>query len=159
MNGATFSDDNIDYKDRISTAIADLDLQEVPNYGATAKKYGLERTTLWRRHTAQTVSRSEATTESRQVLNGAQEKVLIGHIGRLVPRGTPPHPAIVRNIAEEMHGAQLEKNWVTRPSFTSSQKHVYAKYRQFAQECRICPNVSAILWAGMSPNSLKNENY
>lgn len=106
MNAATFSDDNIDYNDRISAAIADLNLQEVPNYGTTAKKYGLVRTTPRRRHTAQTVSRSEATTESRQVLNGAQEKVLFGHIGRLIPRGTPPPPAIVRNIAEEMHGAK-----------------------------------------------------
>ena len=104
----------MDYNNRISTAIADLDSQEVPNYGATAKKYDLVRTTVWRRHTAQTVSRSEATAESRQVLNDAQEKVLIGHIDRLVARGTPPTPAIVRNIAEEMHGAQLGKNWVTR---------------------------------------------
>lgn len=114
MNAATFSDDNMDYNDWISTAIADLDSHGVPNYGTTAKKYGLVRTTLWRRHTAQTVSRSEATAESRQVLNGAQEKVLLGYIGRLVARSAPPTPAIVRNIAEAIHGAQLGKNWVTR---------------------------------------------
>ena len=40
--------------------------------GATAKKYDLVRTTLWRRHTSQTDSRSEATTEFRQALNAAQ---------------------------------------------------------------------------------------
>lgn len=104
----------MDYNDRISKTIANLDLQEVPNYRATAKKYDLMRTTLWRRHTAQTVSRGEATTKYRKVLNGAQKKGLVGHIGRLVVRSTPPTPAIVRNIAEEMHGAQLGKNWVTR---------------------------------------------
>ena len=109
LDTAAFYNDNIDYNDRISTPIANLDSQDVPNYGATAKKYDLVRTTLWRRHTAETVARGEATTEFRQVLNGAQEKVLLGHIGRLVARGTPPTPAIVRNIAVEMHGAQLGK--------------------------------------------------
>ena len=37
MNAATFSNNNMDYNDGISTAIADLDSQEVPSYGATAK--------------------------------------------------------------------------------------------------------------------------
>ncbi len=138
----------MDYNNRISTAIADLDSQEVPNYGATAKKYDLVRTTVWRRHTAQTVSRSEATTESRQVLNGAQEKVLLGHIDRLVARGNARRP-----VREELGYA------IYTPSFTSPQKHVYAKYRQFAQKSRICPNVLAILWAGMSIISLNNDNY
>ncbi len=113
-NADTSNNDNMDYNERILAAIADLDSQEVPNYGATAKKYDLVRTTLWRRHTSQTVSRSEATTEFRQALNEAQEKVLLSHIGRLVTRGTPPTPAVVKNIAEEIHGGQLGKHWVTR---------------------------------------------
>ena len=114
MKTITFTSNDMDHNDRILAAIADLDSQKVPNYGATAKKYDLVRTTLWRRHTSQTVSRSEATTEFRQALNAAQEKVLLGHIGRLVTRGTPPTPAVVRNIAEEIHGGELGKHWVTR---------------------------------------------
>ena len=91
--------------------------------GPLQKKYDLLRTTLWRRHTSQTVSRSDATTEFRQALNEAQEKVLLGHIGRLVTRGTLPTPGVVRNIAEEIHGGELGKHWVGRfiytPSFTT----------------------------------------
>lgn len=104
----------MEHNERILAAISDLDLQEVPNYGATTKKYDLMRTILWRRHTSQTVSRGEATTEFRQALNEDQGKVLLGHIGRLVARGTPPTPAIVRNIAEEIHGGELRKRWVGR---------------------------------------------
>ena len=67
-NAATFSNNNLDHNDRILAAIAPLDSHERPNYGAT---------------TAQTISRSEATTEFRRVLNVAQDKVLLGHIGRV----------------------------------------------------------------------------
>lgn len=77
-------------------------------------KKDLVRTTLWRKHTPQAVSRSEATTEFRQALNKAQEKVLLGHIGRLVTRETPPTPAIIRNIGEEIHGGKLGKHWVVQ---------------------------------------------
>ena len=34
----------------IDKALKDLASQESPNYGATAKKYGIDRTTLLRRH-------------------------------------------------------------------------------------------------------------
>ena len=34
----------------IDKALADLDLQEHPNYSETVKKYGVDRTTLSRRH-------------------------------------------------------------------------------------------------------------
>ena len=113
-NAGTFNSNSMDHNEQILEAIADLDSQEVPNYGATAKKYDLVRTTLWRRHTSQTVSRSEATTKFRQALNEAQEKVLLGNIGRLVTKGTPLSLGIVRNIAEEIHGGELGKHWVGR---------------------------------------------
>ena len=67
-----------------------------------------------RRFTGKTVSNHEPTTEHRQALNIAQEKVLVGHIQRLVTRGTPPTPELVRNFAEEIHGSRLGKNWATR---------------------------------------------
>ena len=100
--------------DRIQAALADLESQEVPNYSTTAKKHGVVRTTLMRRFTGKTISNSEANTEYRQALNIAQEKVLLGHIQRLVTRGTPPTPILVRNFAEEIHGSRLGKNWTTR---------------------------------------------
>ncbi len=69
---------------RIAAALADLESQVVPNYSTTAKKHGVVRTTLMRRFTGKTVSNYEATTEYRQAFNIAQEKVLLGHIQRLV---------------------------------------------------------------------------
>lgn len=56
-----------------------------------------------RRFTSKTVSNHEATIAHRQTLNLAQENVLLGHIHRLVARGTPPTPVLVRNFAEEIH--------------------------------------------------------
>ena len=100
--------------DRIAAALADLESQAVPNYTATAKKYGAVRTTLLRRYTGKTVSNQEAITEHRQALNASQENVLLGHIQRLVTRGTPSTPAIVKNFAEEIYGGRLEKCWKTR---------------------------------------------
>ena len=49
-----------------------------------------------------------------QALNASQEKFLLGHIQRLVTRGTPPTPAIVKNLAEEIYGGRLGKCWTTR---------------------------------------------
>lgn len=106
-NAHTFNSNKMDHNERILAVIADLNLQEVPNSGATAKRYNLVRTTFWQRHTSQTVSRSEETTEFRQAINEAQEKVLLNYVGRLVTRQTPPTPAIVRNIAQEIHGGEL----------------------------------------------------
>ena len=59
----TFTNNDIDHNNWILVVIVDLDLQKIPNYEATAKKYDLVHTTLWRRHTSQIVSKSEATTK------------------------------------------------------------------------------------------------
>lgn len=113
-------------------------------------------TALWRRHIAQTFFRSEARTGFRQALNEAQETTLLGHLRWLVAREILSHPAIVRNIVEEIYGGDLGKHWVARfiqrhffPSVFSScfmsmcnalgmtykpfappRKHVYAKYQE-----------------------------
>ena len=114
INPPSSNDDIMSNADRIAAALADLESQAVPNYKATAKKYGVVRTTLMRRYTGKTVSNQEATTEHRQALNASQENVLLGHIQRLVTRGTPPTPAIVKNFAEEIYGGRLGKCWTTR---------------------------------------------
>ena len=65
------------YEERMSQALAALDLQEHPKYAPVAREYGLERTTLAKRHKGQTTSRAIATSETRQCLTIAQEEVLI----------------------------------------------------------------------------------
>lgn len=53
----------------IQVALADLELQEVPNYSRTAKKHKVGYTTLIRRFTGKTFSYSEVKTEYQQALN------------------------------------------------------------------------------------------
>lgn len=86
------------HNDRIEAALADLESQEVPNYSMTAKKHRVVRTTLMRRFTGKTVSNHEANTESRQALNFAQEKVLLGHIQRLVDPWYTSHTSVSQEL-------------------------------------------------------------
>ena len=96
---------------RIEAALADLESQEKPNYSATAKKWQLERTTLAKRHKGQTVSKAYANSESRQRLTNEQEEVLIVHVNKLTNRGIPPTSQMVKNLAEEIAGCPVGKNW------------------------------------------------
>jgi len=97
----------------IDEALADLESQETVNYTATAKKYGVCRTTLSRRHRGKTVSRQEFLSEVQQCLNETQEHVLIRHINLLTDRGMPPTSQIVKNLAEEIIQRPVGKNWVS----------------------------------------------
>jgi hypothetical protein len=57
------------------------------------------------------MSQAEANSEYRQLLTNAQEEVLITHINCLTDRNIPPTSAIVKNMAEEIRGAEVNKNW------------------------------------------------
>jgi hypothetical protein len=48
---------------------------------------------------------------SRQCLTTAEEGALIGFINKLTIQGIPPTASIVRNLAEEMIGHLVRKNW------------------------------------------------
>jgi Tc5 transposase DNA-binding domain len=105
---------SMDHNARIQAAITDLESQERVNYRAAAKKWNLDRTTLARRHRGETGSNQEATSYARRQLTDIQEKTLIGYINKLSDRGLPPTPQIVKNLAEEIAGGALGKNWVAR---------------------------------------------
>lgn len=106
--------DSMSHDDRIEAAIADLESQERTNFLRTARKWGLERTTLLRRYKGQSTSIREANSNSRQALNSAQEEVLIEHANKLTDRGIPPTPQILKNIAEEIAKTKLSAAWPTR---------------------------------------------
>ena len=95
----------------IDEALADLRLQERPNILATAIKYQLVESTLRRRWQRKTVSIEEASSEWRQRLTNAQEDQLVLQINRLTDRGIPPTAQIMRNLAEEIIGGSVGKNW------------------------------------------------
>ncbi len=103
-----------DHDARIALAIAEIGDQNAPNYAKYARKYKLDRSTLSRRHRGKTTSRKEATSEHRQILTIAQEQLLIAHINRLTDRNLPPTAQIVHNIAEEMVGRRIGKNWTSQ---------------------------------------------
>ena len=92
-------------------AVTDLDAQLKPNYTAIAKKYDLDRSTLSRRAQGKQRSRASANSIYRQCLTTAQEESLIQYINKLTVRGMPPTASIVRNLAEEMIGRAVGKNW------------------------------------------------
>lgn len=96
---------------RIPEAIADLESQECPNVKATAEKYDLERKTLEDRWKGKSVSHKEASSIYRQCLTNSQERALVQLINRLTDRNMPPTTAIVKNLAEEIRGCAIGKNW------------------------------------------------
>ena len=100
-------------EDDIQAALVDLDTQSQPDYSAAAKKYSLYRTTLLRRHRGVTRSRDTFLSETTRYLTNEQEAVLIKHINRITDRGMPPTAQIVRNLAEEMRGKRVSKNWTS----------------------------------------------
>jgi Tc5 transposase DNA-binding domain len=120
----------------IPEAIADLETQEVPNIAATAKKYGLDRTTLSRRWRGKTVSMEECVSTHRQCLTNTQEKVLVDLINRLTDRGMPPTPRVVKNLAEEIRGCQVGKNW-TGSFVQRHQKELKSLYLRCIDNLRV----------------------
>lgn len=92
-------------------AFAHLDRQEHRNYAEAAKIYGISSTQLMRRYTGQCVSRQQATSEHRQLLNDTQEDTLLRYIDELTNRSIPATTQIVKNLAEEILKRPVGKNW------------------------------------------------
>jgi hypothetical protein len=83
-----------------------------PNFSAIAREFPpVNRQTLKRRFYNEQTSRAFANSIHRQNLTIVQEDQLIGHINMLTNRGLPPTSSIVRNLAEEMIGRPVGKNW------------------------------------------------
>ena len=96
---------------RLGLALADLAKQTTPNFMGTAKKHGVNDTTLKRRYKGIQLSRHAAASEHRQCLTHVQEEALIGSINSLTDRGIPPTSRMVRNLAEEIIDRPVGKNW------------------------------------------------
>ena len=96
---------------QIEDAIAYLKALKKPNYAEAARRFSVEETTLRRRFLGVTVSREQAHQEHHQLLNKAQEDVLLSYIGKMTDKHIPPTTQIVRNLAEELIGKDVGKNW------------------------------------------------
>ncbi|KAF4627253.1 hypothetical protein G7Y89_g10904 [Cudoniella acicularis] len=102
----------VDKSARIDAAVAALKRGEFTNYSNAATKYGCDRTSLSKRMRGLTKSKKEANSLWHQCLTSEQEEVLITRINSLTDRGMPPTSHIVKNLAEEIKGASVGKNWV-----------------------------------------------
>ena len=104
----------MDQEAQIQEAIRRLNRQEKLNYSEVARDLKLSRTLLMRRHKGETASRQEAISRTLKKLTNTKELALLLHIEKLTLQRTPPTPAVVRNIAQEICGQYIGHNWVTR---------------------------------------------
>ena len=93
----------------IEAALAAIKSQEPGEnicYTKIAQEYGVNRSTLSRRHRGQTASRT-ASAEERQNLHPQQEQQLLRYIERLKERGLPPIRAMIQRFGSEIAKREL----------------------------------------------------
>ncbi|KAF2187451.1 hypothetical protein K469DRAFT_114057, partial [Zopfia rhizophila CBS 207.26] len=88
---------------------------EPPNYTATAKKFGCNRSTLSRRHRSVQGTKAEQY-ENQRNLTEEQSRVLIDYINKLAARGLPPLNEMLRNFTKEIRRSEdkPERKWAQR---------------------------------------------
>jgi hypothetical protein len=82
-------------------------------YAQIGRKYGVEPTTLARRHKGTSTS-LKARFQNQQALHPQQEQELLLYIKQLTRRGLPPTRAMIRNFGSQIARRQLGVNWVDR---------------------------------------------
>ena len=102
----------IDKSARITKAIDAIQRGEFTEYSKAADYYGCSCSAVSRRIRGLTKTRQQANSFWHQCLTIEQEEVLIHRINTLTDRGMPPTSHIVRNLAEEIRGGPVGKNWV-----------------------------------------------
>ena len=99
--------------DQIEAALQDLKLQDTKNISATAKQYGVQRSTLSRRFHRITNS-AQAKHQEQQLLNDQQEQDLVNYINKLTEKGLPPTVSMLRNFARDIASREPSKTWSQR---------------------------------------------
>jgi len=103
------------YNGSFEAALASLKAQKVPNYSATAKKYGLgDPSTLRRRAQGKRVTCKEAAARYHRLLNDIQEEALLTLIDEWSSIGLSPTPRMIKSLVERQVGHSISKDWVTR---------------------------------------------
>jgi hypothetical protein len=82
-------------------------------YVGVAKKYGVDESTLRRRHQGKCTTRAEAA-QMRQKLNPKQEEELCKYINTLTERALPPTRMMVASFASQICKKEVGVNWVSR---------------------------------------------
>jgi transcriptional regulator with XRE-family HTH domain len=100
----------------IQEAIEYIELREAGDkfsYRQVAKEFGVDRTTLSRRHQGKTRSYEEMA-ERQQLLNPQQEHELVLYIERCVRHGLPPTREMIQNFAAAVAKWEVSESWVSR---------------------------------------------
>lgn len=97
---------------RINAAVDAIRRGDFTTYSAATDFHNVDRTAVSRRMRGLTKTRKDATAFYHQALSTIEEELLISHINKLTDRGMPPTSQIVKNLAEEIRGAEVGKNWV-----------------------------------------------
>lgn len=90
-----------------------LDSSEELCYATIARKHGVTRSTLSRKHRGVSGSRAEASL-ARRNLQLEQEAELVKYIEGLTERKLPPTREMVQNYASDIAGYPVSESWVTR---------------------------------------------
>ncbi|OAK94627.1 hypothetical protein IQ06DRAFT_353064 [Phaeosphaeriaceae sp. SRC1lsM3a] len=100
----------------IDKAIEDMESHESgPQFPYTkyARKWGVDRSTLSRRHRG--VSRSvTAAHDTQKNLSTTQQQELVEYITKLSEQGLAPTREMIRNFASNIAGKRVSESWVTR---------------------------------------------
>ena len=96
----------------VDAAVTAFQRGEFTDYSKAARHFKCDRTAVSKRIRGLTKTRKEATHFYYAALTIEQEEVLIRHINHLTDRGMPPTSSIVKNLAEEIRGREVGKNWV-----------------------------------------------
>ncbi|KAF1925129.1 uncharacterized protein M421DRAFT_424157 [Didymella exigua CBS 183.55] len=101
--------------DPIQEAIEYLELHKAGDnlsYRQVAKMFGVDRTTLSRRHNCYTRSNAEEARQ-RQLLSPQQEEVLVKYIERCTRDGLPPTRSMLQNFASAVTKWEVSESWIT----------------------------------------------
>jgi hypothetical protein len=93
--------------------IESLGSEESFSYRKVAHQYGVNRTTLARRHQASQVSRATKSA-NQQKLSVEQELSLVQYIKRLSERHLPPTREMIQNFASQIAKEPVSESWVTQ---------------------------------------------
>jgi hypothetical protein len=96
----------------VEKAVSAIKRGEFSDYSKAAAHYGCDRTSVSKRIRGLTRTRKEANSFFHQALTTTQEEALVSRINYLTERGMPPTSAIVENLAVEIRGTGVGKNWV-----------------------------------------------
>jgi hypothetical protein len=106
--------DKYSKSDRISKAIEAIERGDFKYSSHAAAEFKVSRSAVDRRRQGITQHKKSADSYARQCLTDVQEQLLIERINYLSMKNMPPTSRIVRNLAEELRGAPVGKNWVSQ---------------------------------------------